>query len=119
MSRLFMVLVVVLFACKGNKPPIPVNTMKYIMFDITVADEYFLNKLGTDTNYKKQNPQPTILYNEVFAKHKLSQKEFYSALSFYQNNPEQMKELLDSTLSLATLNKKYLDSPSLKPKIKK
>ncbi len=116
MKPVFTVFIVLLVACKSNKPPIPVNTMKYIMFDMTVADEYYVNKLGNDTNYKKLHPSPTNLYYEVFAKHKLSAKQFYASLSYYQNRPDLMKELLDSTFSLATNNKRYLDSPSLKPK---
>lgn len=117
MKAFFIVLIVILVACKSNKPPIPVNTMKHIMFDMTIADEYYLNKLGSDTNYKKQNPQPTHLYTEVFAKHKLLQKEFYAALGYYQAHPDLMKELLDSTVNLATKNKQLLDSTSTqKPK---
>lgn len=106
-----------LLACANNKkPPIAVNTMKHIMFDMTVADEFFLNKLGSDTNFKKQLIKPTDLYKEVLTKHKITQKEFYAAIGFYQTYPDLMKELLDSTLSLANKNKQLLDSPALKPK---
>lgn len=114
MKYLSLVLIVLVVACKSSKPPIPVNTMKQIMFDMTIADEYYVNKLGSDTNFNKQSPQPTAFYKEVFAKHKISQKEFYIALSFYQNNPEVMRELLDSIVNLSSKNKQFLDSNFLK-----
>jgi hypothetical protein len=116
MKSLFITLAIILVACKSNKPPIPVNTMKHILFDMTIADEYYLNKLGSDTNYKKQYPQPTHLYNEVFEKYKLTAKQFYTSLSYYESHPDLMNELLDSTLNTATKNRQILDSTIAKQK---
>lgn len=116
MKLLFITLTISFMACKSNKPPIPVNTMRHILFDMTIADEYYLTKLGSDTTYKNKYPKPTHLYNEVFEKYKLTAKQFYTSLSYYESHPDLMNELLDSTLNTAIKNKQILDSTIAKQK---
>ena len=98
--------VVLLVACNSRLPKniLPVNTMKVVMFDMLKADEWYARKLAGDTlmlRIKDDIP----LYEQVFAVHKLTKKEFFDSYHYYEAHPVAYKELVDSLESYANKQK--------------
>ena len=98
--------VVLLVACNSGLPKnvLPVNTMKVVMFDMLKADEWYARKLVGDTlmlRVKEDIP----LYEQVFAVHKLTKKEFFDSYHYYEAHPIAYKELVDSLESYANKQK--------------
>ena len=96
----------VLISCSNGdtKNVLPVNTMKVVMFDMLKADEWYARKLVGDTlllRVKEDIP----LYEQVFAVHKLTKKEFFDSYHYYEAHPIAYKELVDSLESYANKQK--------------
>jgi hypothetical protein len=97
---------VLLVSCNSGTPKnvLPVNTMKVVMFDMLKADEWYARKLAGDTlmlRIKDDIP----LYEQVFAVHKLTKKEFFDSYHYYEAHPIAYKELVDSLESYANIQK--------------
>jgi hypothetical protein len=93
-------------SCNGGTPKnvLPINTMKVVMFDMLKADEWYAQKLVGDTlmlRVKDDIP----LYEQVFAIHKLTKKEFFDSYHYYEAHPVAYKELVDSLESYANKQK--------------
>jgi len=97
---------VLLVSCNSGTPKnvLPVNTMKVVMFDMLKADEWYARKLAGDTlmlRIKDDIP----LYEQVFAIHKLTKKEFFDSYHYYESHPVAYKELIDSLETYANKQK--------------
>jgi len=97
---------VLFVSCNGGMPKnvLPVNTMKVVMFDMLKADEWYAQKLVGDTlmlRVKEDIP----LYEQVFAIHKITKKQFFESYHFYEAHPVAYKELVDSLESYANKQK--------------
>ena len=95
---LIMLLIVTVFACKkksDDSKTLAINDMKTIIWDMTLADEWFNQISNTDSLHKnrKMNIQ---LYEQVFASHNITKKNFYISYKYYQLHPDKMKILIDS-----------------------
>jgi hypothetical protein len=93
-------------SCNSGTPNnvLPVNTMKVVMFDMLKADEWYARKLAGDTlmlRIKDDIP----LYEQVFAIHKLTKKEFFDSYHYYEAHPIAYKELIDSLETYANKQK--------------
>ena len=90
--------------------------MKTIVFDLLKADSYVNNYVLRDTILKSK-AQHIRMYEQVFLIHKISKKDFYNSLTFYQQRPKLNKELFDSTLSYANRQREvmYKEMHELKP----
>lgn len=88
-------------SCNKTSKPLPISTMKMVMWDMINADEWMKIAASKDSNVllSKKN---VSLYNKIFADYNITRDKFYSSYSFYQNNPNQLKELMDSLMSYAT-----------------
>jgi len=88
-----------IFSCKSaNSVPsgvLPVNSMKEVMWDVMMADEYVNLMYAKDStlNVKKETLK---LYSKVFALHDVSSEEFGNSYVFYKKNTNMEKILLDS-----------------------
>jgi len=105
--RLVYLFTLVFFvACNSGTPKnvLPVNTMKVVMFDMLMADEWYARKLVGDTLLLKVK-EDIPLYEQVFAVHKLTKKEFFDSYHYYEAHPIAYKELVDSLESYANLQK--------------
>ena len=103
----YLLLVFVLLAgCNGGTPKnvLPVNTMKVVMFDMLKADEWYARKLVGDTLMLKVK-EDIPLYEQVFAVHKITKKQFYDSYHYYEAHPVAYKELVDSLESYANKQK--------------
>jgi hypothetical protein len=98
--------VVLLVACNSRLPKnvLPVNTMKVVMFDMLKADEWYARKLAGDTLMLRMKDD-IPLYEQVFAVHKLTKKEFFDSYHYYEAHPVAYKELVDSLESYANKQK--------------
>ncbi len=90
--------ILLLIACSSNDklPPdiLPLNTMKTIIWDMTVAgnlasDKYVLRK-------DSQRIMTTGLYRKVFDLHKINKAAFYKSYGYYEAHPQELKILFDS-----------------------
>ena len=103
---IYLFAIVFLVACNNGTPKnvLPVNTMKVVMFDMLKADEWYARKLVGDTLLLKVK-EDIPLYEQVFAVHKLTKKQFFDSYHYYEAHPVAYKELVDSLESFANLQK--------------
>ena len=105
-SLLCIFSVSMLFACSNGTPKnvLPVNTMKVVMFDMLKADDWYARIIVGDTLMQKAK-EDIPLYEQVFAVHKLTKKEFFDSYHYYEAHPIAYKELVDSLESYANMQK--------------
>ena len=97
----FVVLCFLALACTSTpKNVLPVNTMKVVMFDMLKADDWYARIIVGDTLMKKVK-EDIPLYEQVFAVHKLTKKDFFDSYHYYESHPVAYKELVDSLESYA------------------
>ena len=103
---IYLFAIVLLIACNNGTPKnvLPVNTMKVVMFDMLKADEWYARKLVGDTLMLKVI-EDIPLYEQVFAVHEITKKEFFDSYHYYEAHPVAYKELVDSLESYANLQK--------------
>ena len=97
-------------ACSPGKIPaniIPPEKMKTIVFDLLKADTYVNNFVLKDTTLKSKE-QHIKMYEQVFLIHKITKKDFYISLNYYQQHPDVNKKLFDSTLSYANRQREMI-----------
>ena len=94
-----VILFVCSFSCKHRqvKPQIiPQDSMKVIIWDLVSADQWNSVLLSTDTSLK-HSKNNLLLYQEVFNLHHTTKDEFFKSYQLYEETPDKMKEILDST----------------------
>jgi len=119
MSRKWiMVLVICLSVLACKKTPkdqviLPINTMKLAMWDIMQADEWYTQTTLKDSLNKryKENIQ---LYEQVFAIHGTTRKQFYNSYKYYETHPKEFKELMDSVYAFKERQKAPPPPPPVK-----
>ena len=76
-------------------PPdvLPVDTMKLIIWHLTLAGDYAASLKEKDSSIKKLN---TAYFSEVLNLHHIDKKNFIKSFNFYQNNLYFNKILFDS-----------------------
>lgn len=97
-------------ACSPGKMPgniIPPEKMKTIVFDLLKADTYVNNFVLKDTTLRSKE-QHINMYEQVFLIHKITRKDFYNSLTYYQQHPDVNKKLFDSTLSYANRQREVI-----------
>jgi hypothetical protein len=104
-SLLFLVICLLALACTSSpKNVLPVNTMKVVMFDMLKADDWYARIIVGDTLMQKVK-EDIPLYEQVFAVHKLTKKQFFDSYHYYESHPVAYKELVDSLESYANNQK--------------
>ena len=95
-----------LLACNNGMPKnvLPLNTMKVVMFDMLKADDWYARILVGDTLMQRVK-EDIPLYEQVFAVHKLTKKQFFDSYHYYESHPVAYKELVDSLESYANNQK--------------
>ena len=130
---LFIILILTNFACiRDNKIPndvIPQDQMRKIMWDLMRADAYVTDFIMKDSTRDKK-AESVKLYEKIFDIHSTSRETFKKSLAFYQGrpdlfkvisdslrvdekksqqNPEERKLQLDTTIKKMKLNKKSIE----------
>lgn len=88
-----------LIACKGSTE-VPNNIMGYdqmkeTIWDLAQVDEFAATYLIRDSA-RNVHKESLIMYQKVFALHKISNDEFARSYAFYKSHPLQEKVLMDS-----------------------
>ncbi len=111
----FGLFILLFSACGVKKMPaevLPINKMKFIMWDMMKMDEYYVRITIRDTLHKLDQEQ-FRLYEQVFNAYNITKQKFYKSYDYYQSNPVVFKTLLDSIDALSSrqktigYNKKY------------
>ena len=96
-------IILVFAACSSNggKPKnfLPQEKMKLVLFDVLVAQEYATTKYGTDTNAVNANTM--VMMQQVFNIHQINKDDFYNSFKYYEDHPDENKELFDSISAYA------------------
>jgi hypothetical protein len=84
----------------GKRDILSINNMKLVMWDMIQADEFAPVYIAKDStrNLKKETK---LLYQKVFALHKIDSARFYKSFDYYKAHPEDYKILLDSLSAFA------------------
>jgi hypothetical protein len=87
----------VAFGCNnGNtKYILPLDSMKIVMFDFLVADQWNTIRMAKDTNFVKAKNNLKS-YQQVLAVHRITKAVFDSSLHYYEQRPDIFKVLIDS-----------------------
>ncbi|CAN5656228.1 hypothetical protein BH10BAC3_BH10BAC3_04640 [soil metagenome] len=118
-------LVVVFFLCScwqakpGRDGILSINAMKLVMWDMVQVDEFASVYVKKDTIRNLQK-ETNILYQKVFALHKIDSATFFKSFYYYKKYPDNYKILLDSLNAFASRereNRFYLNkiTPTVKP----
>ena len=95
----FVIIVLIAFVCCKKKSSdnniLQIDEMKTVMWDMSTADEWF-NQIPIIDSLHKTRRQNIQLYEQVFASHSITKKQFYNSYQYYQTRPDKMKILLDS-----------------------
>src|ERR1700710_2051309 len=99
MYRWIIFICLTMVACKGTND-VPDNIMGYdqmkeTIWDLAQVDEFAATYLIRDTS-KNAHKESLVLYQKVFALHKISNDEFAKSYVFYKSHPLQEKVLMDS-----------------------
>ena len=99
-----------LAACRSNSSKdgiLVADTMKVIMWDMMRADEVYLRMTAKDSTAAKRK-ENIRLYEQVFAIHGITKKQFDSSYRYYASHPTDFKRLLDSLDNFATSERSRL-----------
>ncbi len=69
--------------------------MRYVMWDMLRADEYYNRILINDSTHQLQK-ENFKLYDQVFRSYGITKEKYYSSFKFYESHPKLFKELVDS-----------------------
>lgn len=105
----------IVLACSSTgKAPIPVDSMKVIVWEMSVADEWF-NEVMFKDSVARQQKLNTQLYQKILSSHNISRKGFEEAMRWYEQRPKQYLELMDSAVAYA-VRAKEIPPSQVKPR---
>lgn len=117
----FLWVILLMISCSQvNKVPdniIKQDKMGTILFEIAMSEGYLENYTFKDTTANRDS----FLTNEldkVLAIHKVSQKEFLEAYTFYKSNPEIFKAITDTVYNRAQRSPEKMYGKRPQPKVK-
>lgn len=91
-----MALVCALVSCRShNEYILHPDTMKVVMWDLMKVDEAYTRMTIKDSLHLLKN-EGFRMYEEVYALHHITKKQFDSTYKYYESHPVEFKELLDS-----------------------
>lgn len=110
----------IIFVCLGlmgcqsggdKKIILPLDTMKVVMWDMLKADEWYIRSTVKDSTLKTKH-ENIRLYEQVFAIHAITRKQFYTSYKYYESHPQEFKVLIDSieTFSNRIKNRLFINN---------
>ncbi|MBX7227730.1 MAG: DUF4296 domain-containing protein [Chitinophagales bacterium] len=93
-------------ACKEEKKGIaegiiPVKKMSEIMSEVLYADAYAVNQ-GLATHPEAVEVIKRDCYHQIFQKYGVKDADFYASYQYYEEHPEYLKAVFDSTTQILT-----------------
>ena len=106
LSTIFF-LIILLLACKNSNTikPLPLDTMKVVMWELLNADEWN-NMIMVKDTLQKNSKLNLQFYQQIFAKHAITKEHFYQSYNYFDAQPDKMKVLFDSLTVYAERKKK-------------
>jgi len=92
---LLLVLLMLFWSCKQDKPTIDAKKMKLILTDLHYAEAYSMN-LNKDTSSvetKRNMDSLSVYYRSILKHHKVSLKEFESSFNWYAHHPDELDSI--------------------------
>ncbi|MEJ7766183.1 MAG: DUF4296 domain-containing protein [Chitinophagaceae bacterium] len=84
------------FGCDRRDPKvIPSREMTTLLWDMIQVDEFATGYLLKDSA-KNINTERLKLYKQVFALHKITEKQFSASFNYYASRPDILKVVFDS-----------------------
>lgn len=108
--RLASAIILCFFISCSSKNHVPAGVikpdeMKVIVWDMLQADELARQNKIADTSMNL-NKESFKLYDEVFAIHHTTRKEFYHSYQYYQEHPDKFKLLITAVKQIGDKEKK-------------
>ena len=117
----FLMVILLMMSCSQvNKVPdniIKQDKMGTILFEIAMSEGYLENYTFKDTTANRDSFLTSEL-DKVLAVHKVSQKEFLEAYTFYKSNPEIFKAITDTVYNRAQRSPEKMYGKRPQPKVK-
>ncbi|MFY8089803.1 MAG: DUF4296 domain-containing protein [Chitinophagaceae bacterium] len=85
-----------LISCVNDSKKIPVNTMKKIVWDLQIANEFVLELKVKDSSVDVSKKTDSI-FNSIMFTYGIDKKIFLENYRVYEQNPQKLAELIDST----------------------
>ncbi len=108
-----------LWACNNKDNKIPINTMKKIVWDLQVANEFVLEQKIKDSSINVTKKIDSI-FNTIMFTYGYDKKTFLENYKLIEQNPIKLAELLDSTSSYGTKKRdtivNHIPTPITTPK---
>jgi hypothetical protein len=98
-SLLVLGILCLLGACRKPETHLPPDRMIPILADLHLADAYSnMIRDSTHPNAEKNYDSLAVWTNQIFAKHKITAKEFTKSLDWYRNRPVELDSLFAAVL---------------------
>ncbi len=110
--KIILSAIILVVACSCNKVKAPANilpqdSMKVIILDFLIADEWNNVQGVMDTTFRKIKSNNVKAYQKVLEIHHISKAQFYNSFAYYEEHPDKFKALMDSVYAYG---KKLADS---------
>ncbi len=113
----FIIISFCLASCgMGNSTPknlIEFDKFKIVVWQLMKADDYYVRKAVLDSTWRL-NKTNIDLYKKVFDLNKVTMKDFYGTLEYYEKRPLLFQELMDSVESVSKKEKIISKVPLVK-----
>ena len=87
------------FSSKG-KPVVEFPVMQKVVWELMKSDDYYIRISLSDSTLKGKHKN-IEMYEQIFQLNKITAKDFYATIEYYEKHPILFKELMDSVTSLS------------------
>jgi hypothetical protein len=105
---------VLLISCSASddlpKDFIQPKEMQQVVWEVLQSDELVLQNRLADSSLNIKN-ESFRLYDQVFAVHHISRRQFYANYRYYQQHPLKYKELMEGVKKIADKERKSSQAP--------
>ncbi len=116
MRNLLFILIVLLAACNfssNRKPVLAFPVMQKVIWELMKSDDFYTRISLSDTNLKGKHKN-IEMYEQVFQLNKITSKDFYATIDYYEKHPILFRELMDSVNSLSKKENLTINRPLIK-----
>lgn len=82
-------------ACSSKNDPLPIDTMKAVIWDMSLADEFASFYVKVDT-LRNVDSATNSLYFRVLRMHQVTEQQLRQSIDYYAKHPDKYKVLMDS-----------------------
>ena len=84
----------------NGKPVVEFPVMQKVVWELMKSDDYYIRISLSDSSLKGKHKN-IELYEQVFQLNKITAKDFYATIEYYEKHPILFKELMDSVGSVS------------------